>query len=123
MKLLGIEGGGTRTTTLLVEHATDAVLAEFTTGPGNIHLLPGDALDSHFREIRERLPDDPDRIALGLAGVRSEGDRARVTAAISRTWPGVPAVVGDDLILALEATTWHPDCEAQVLLVSGTGSC
>jgi len=123
MNLLGIEGGGTRTTILLVEDASDAVLAEFTTGPGNIHLLPGEALDAHFREIRERLPHDPDRIGLGLAGVRSEGDRARVKAAVSRIWPGVPAVVGDDLILALEATTWHPDCDAQVLLVSGTGSC
>jgi N-acetylmuramic acid 6-phosphate etherase len=123
MNLLGIEGGGTRTTTLLVEDATDVVLAEFTTGPGNIHLLPGEALDAHFREIRERLPHDPDRIGLGLAGVRSEGDRARVTAAVSRQWPGVPAVVSDDLLLALEATEWHRDCEAQVLLVSGTGSC
>jgi N-acetylmuramic acid 6-phosphate etherase len=123
MNLLGIEGGGTRTTTLLVEDATGGVLAEFASGPGNIHLLPGEALEAHFQEIRGRLPCDPDRIGLGLAGVRSEGDRARVTAAVSRTWPGIPAVVGDDLLLALEATTWQPDCEAQVLLVSGTGSC
>lgn len=123
MNLLGIEGGGTRTTTLLVEDATDAALAEFTTGPGNLHLLPGEALDAHLGEIRERLPRQPDRIGIGFAGVRSEGDRARLAAAVSRIWPGAPAVAGDDLLLALEATAWRPDCGAQVLLVSGTGSC
>lgn len=123
MNLLGIEGGGTRTTVLLVDGTTDAVVAEFTTGPGNIHLLPGEALDAHLREIRERLPQAPDRIGIGLAGVRSEGDRTRVTAAVARQWPGVPAIVSDDLLLALEAVEWRDDCAAQILLVSGTGSC
>lgn len=123
MILLGIEGGGTRTTVLLVDEAKDAVLAEFTAGPGNLHLLPGEALDAHLREIRERLPMTPDRIGIGLAGVRSEGDRLRVSAAVGRQWPGTPARVSDDLILALEATEWQSDCVAQVLTVSGTGSC
>lgn len=123
MNLLGIEGGGTRTTSLLVDDTTDTVLVEFATGPGNLHLLPGEALDAHLREIRSRLPTAPHRIGIGLAGVRSEGDRARVAAAVSREWPGVPTVVSDDLLLALEATGWQEGCEAQVLLVSGTGSC
>lgn len=123
MILLGIEGGGTRTTVLLVDDTSDAVLAEFTAGPGNIHLLPGEALDHHLREIRERLPIVPDRIGIGLAGVRSEGDRLRVSAAVGRQWPGLPCRVSDDLVLALEATHWQADCVAQVLLVSGTGSC
>lgn len=123
MILLGIEGGGTRTTVLLVDDASDAVLAEFTAGPGNIHLLPGEALDHHLREIRERLPVAPDRIGIGLAGVRAEGDRLRVSAAVGRQWPGSSCRVSDDLVLALEATHWREDCVAQVLLVSGTGSC
>lgn len=123
MVLLGIEGGGTRTSVLLVDGSSETVLAEFSAGPGNVHLLPGEALDHHLAAIRERLPQPPDRIGIGLAGVRSEGDRIRVTAALGRIWPGVPAVVGDDLILALEATAWRRDCVAQVLLVSGTGSC
>lgn len=123
MVLLGIEGGGTRTSVLMVDSSSETVVAEFSAGPGNVHLLPGDALDQHLAGIRDRLPAPPDRIGIGLAGVRSEGDRIRVTAALGRIWPGVPAVVGDDLILALEATGWRPDCAAQVLLVSGTGSC
>lgn len=124
MILLGIEGGGTRTAVLLVDGgAENAVLADFAAGPGNIHLLPGEALDAHFRDIRERLPASPERIGIGMAGVRSEGDRARVSAAVARIWPGTPATVGDDLVTALEAADWPMDGDAQVLLLSGTGSC
>ena len=123
MIILGIEGGGTRTSALLVDGGTDAVLANLTLGPGNLHLLTGEALAERLGEIRSRLPQEPDRIGIGFAGVRSVGDRERLTAAVARAWPGVPAVVSDDLVLALEATTWREDCVAQVLLVSGTGSC
>ena len=41
MRLLGIEGGGTRTSALLVE-GTDTVLASFAVGPGNLKLLNGE---------------------------------------------------------------------------------
>ncbi len=123
MILLGIEGGGTRTSALLVNGSTEGVLADLSAGPGNVHLLPGEALDAHFREIREQLPQTPERIGIGLAGVRSEGDRARVAAAAGRVWPGIPTAVGDDLLPALEAVDWPDDCAAQVLTVSGTGSC
>ena len=123
MIILGIEGGGTRTSVLLVDSATDTVLTRLTLGPGNLHLLSGDALGDRLEEIRRDLPVTPERIGIGFAGVRSEGDRERLTAAVARTWPGVPAVVTDDLILALEAVPWREDCDAQVLLVSGTGSC
>lgn len=65
----------------------------------------------------------PDRIGAGLAGVRSEGDRDRVRGALGRIWPGIPVAVGDDLSLALDAAGWESGAVAQVLLVSGTGSC
>lgn len=123
MIILGIEGGGTRTSVVLVDSASETVLANFTAGPGNLHFLDRDALAAHLDEIRRQLPLTPDRIGIGFAGVRSEGDRERLTAAVAKTWPGVPAVVTDDLILALESTKWPEDCAAQVLLVSGTGSC
>lgn len=123
MIILGIEGGGTRTSALLVNSETDTVLANLTLGPGNLHLLSSEALAERLGEIGSQLPVEPDRIGIGFAGVRSEGDRERLTAAVARAWPGVPAVVTDDLVLALEATEWREDCVAQVLLVSGTGSC
>ncbi len=123
MNLLGIEGGGTRTTALLVDSTTDTVLKTLTLGPGNLHLLSREALWERLEEIRRELPVVPDRIGIGFAAVRSEGDRERLTAAVARAWPGVPAIVTDDLVLALEAVPWRADCDAQVLVVSGTGSC
>ncbi|HQZ26892.1 MAG TPA: N-acetylmuramic acid 6-phosphate etherase [Verrucomicrobiales bacterium] len=123
MILLGMEGGGTRTSALLVDSETNTVLAKIFAGTGNLYLLTGERLADLLEEIRAQLPVGPDRIGIGFAGVRSGGDRERLTAAVSRTWPGVPAIVTDDLVLALESTEWHPDCAAQVLLLSGTGSC
>jgi len=123
MIILGIEGGGTKTSALLVDTANDAVLARVKAGPGNLHFLDGASLDALLVEIQSQLTTGPDRIGIGCAGVRSNGDRERLTAAVARAWPGVSAVVTDDLVLALEATKWPDDCAAQVLLVSGTGSC
>ena len=122
MRLLGIEGGGTRTSALLVE-GTDTVLASFPVGPGNLQLLNGEELAALLTSIRDRLPAQPDRIGIGMAGVRSAGDRERLRRAVAATWPDTPSVVGDDLILALEAGEWPADCAAQVLQLSGTGSC
>jgi N-acetylmuramic acid 6-phosphate etherase len=122
MRLLGIEGGGTRTSALLVEGA-DTVLASFAVGPGNLKLLNGEELATLLASIRDQLPSTPDRIGIGMAGVRSASDRERLSRAVATTWPGIPSVVGDDLILALEAGEWPTDCTAQVLQLSGTGSC
>ena len=122
MRLLGIEGGGTRTSALLVE-GTDTVLASFAVGPGNLQLLNGEELSALLASIRAQLPVQPDRIGIGMAGVRSAADRERLRRAVAATWPNTPSTVGDDLILALEAGEWPTDCAAQVLQLSGTGSC
>lgn len=122
MRLLGIEGGGTRTSALFVE-GTDTVLASFAVGPGNLQLLNGEELSALLASIRAQLPVQPDRIGIGMAGVRSAADRERLRRAVVATWPNTPSTVGDDLILALEAGQWPADCAAQVLQLSGTGSC
>lgn len=122
MTVLGIEGGGTRTTALLVDDQ-GRTLAELAVGPGNVRLLDGDGLRSLLAEIRDRLPARPDRIGAGMAGVRTTGDHERLHRALEATWPGVPATTSDDLLIALEAEGWQEGCAAQVLLLSGTGSC
>ena len=71
MRLLGIEGGGTRTSALLVE-GTDTVLASFAVGPGNLKLLNGEELAALLASIRDQLPTQPDRIGIGMAGVSSD---------------------------------------------------
>jgi len=119
---LGIEGGGTRTTVLLADK-DDKVLASFSAAPANLRLmLPGE-LESHLRGIRERLPCAPNKIGIGLAGVRLPVDHERLRSAVARVWPGVPCATSDDLLTALEAVDWPGDCALQVLLLSGTGSC
>ncbi len=122
MILLGIEGGGTRTSALLVK-GEDTVLASFAVGPGNLQLLNGEELSALLASIRDQLPCAPDRIGIGMAGVRSASDRERLRRAVAATWPNTPSIIGDDLILALEAGEWPADCAAQVLQLSGTGSC
>ena len=122
MLVLGIEGGGTRTTATLVD-AADQVCASITAGPGNLRLLAEDELNALLDSIRDQLPTKPDRIGIGMAGVRTAADRARLTRAAGRTWPDTPSIVGDDLLLAIETEGWSADCAAQVLLLSGTGSC
>jgi N-acetylmuramic acid 6-phosphate etherase len=122
VRILGIEGGGTRTSALLVD-GNDAELASFAVGPGNLRLLSAEDLAALLEAIRERLPAPPDRIGVGMAGVRTDADRERLRRAVGATWPGVPVVVGDDLLLALEADPWPSDYSAQVLQLSGTGSC
>ena len=122
MRTLGIEGGGTRTTALFVDDA-DQVLASLSAGPGNLRLLDDEQLTTLLASLRDQLPTKPDRIGIGMAGVRTAADRARLTQAVARTWPDTPSVVGDDLLLAIETEAWAADCAGQVLLLSGTGSC
>ena len=69
MRVLGIEGGGTRTSALLID-GTDAELASFAVGPGNLRLLSPEALAALLAALRDRLPAPPDRI-----GVRTAADR------------------------------------------------
>ena len=122
MITLGIEGGGTRTTALLVD-GTDNVLATLAAGPGNLRLLDDEQLSGLLSSIRDQLPTKPDRIGIGMAGVRTAADRERLQRAVARLWPDTPAIVGDDLLLAIETEAWPVDCAGQVLLLSGTGSC
>ena len=119
---LGIEGGGTRTTVVLAD-AADETLASFNCGPANLRLMQVGELQAHLRDIRGRLPTAPGQIGIGLAGVRLESDHARLKSAVAKVWPGVPCATSDDLETALEAGEWHTDCAAQILVLSGTGSC
>ena len=50
MRLLGIEGGGTRTSALLVE-GTDTVLASLAVGPGNLRLLGAEIVGKDAGEL------------------------------------------------------------------------
>lgn len=119
---LGIEGGATRTSILFVG-PNDEVIEQFTAGPANLRLMSKDDLENHLRSIRDRLPYLPDTIGIGLAGVRQEADLEILRTKVARIWPEVPCAPTDDLLTAMEAESWPEECDTQILVLSGTGSC
>ena len=124
---LGIESGGTRTTALLDPCGGQPCLrAEF--GPANLRLLDDDALVAHFTAINALCQQAKAPLAglgIGMAGARTEADRQRIRAAAAKVWPSVPCYATNDLETALAAapTGGHPAPAAQILILSGTGSC
>ena len=120
--VLGMEGGGTRTSVLLVG-PDDEVVESFSAGPANLRLMASGELVEHLMEISRKLPVQPDLIGLGLAGARIAADFERIITASARVWPGVPCAPSNDLVTALDAVEWDESCELQVLVLSGTGSC
>ena len=74
--ILGIEGGGTRTTALLAD-ARGREIQRATFGPGNVRLLDDRALGRLLRQVAKQF-ESPDAIGLGLAGARhNQRPRAR----------------------------------------------
>jgi N-acetylmuramic acid 6-phosphate etherase len=124
---LGIESGGTHTTALLAPGGgQDCLRAEF--GAANLRLLDDDALATHFTAINalcQKAKAPLAGIAIGMAGARTDSDRQRIRAAAAKVWPGVPCYATNDLETALAAapSSGSPPAAAQVLILSGTGSC
>jgi N-acetylmuramic acid 6-phosphate etherase len=118
-RLLGIEGGGTRTVALYV---ADGHTSRWQGGPGNVRLMSDGELDARLGEVARRFP-KPEAVAIGLAGVRTTADIMRICRAAGRCWPGVPCQATNDLETALAAQPpGQPSCP-RVLVLSGTGSC
>jgi N-acetylmuramic acid 6-phosphate etherase len=120
---LGIDGGGTRTTALLADSAGRA-LGRLEAGPANLKLLTDAQLTRHFRSIGAAFP-QPSAAGIGLAGAWAEPDWQRIRLAAAKVWPRVPCYATHDLETTLAAaadTTRRPPL-AQVLVLSGTGSC
>jgi len=153
VRLLGIEAGGTQTIGILEECYGDALEGmqwfEFRLGPANLQLLNDRHLLHHFRVLSKGV-ERPDAIAIGMAGARTELDRARIRRAAAVVWPRVPCYATNDLETALEAAADLTDHRAfrhlgkkqpgdgryadgremdnilmipRILILSGTGSC
>jgi N-acetylmuramic acid 6-phosphate etherase len=120
---LGLEGGGTRTVAILAD-AAGKQLERVEASAGNARLLNSVAMDGLLASIARRCC-QPDSVAIGLAGVRNALDARRIEAIASRIWTGVPCCVTSDLETAMAAA--NPGNtklkSAQVLVLSGTGSC
>lgn len=121
--VLGVEGGATRTVAILSD-AKERLVQRIETGPANLKLLGDAQLKRQLSALAKRLP-KPAAICIGLAGLRTRTDRSRVLAASEAAWPGVLCHACADLETALEAAPQSPvdNIGAQVLVLSGTGSC
>ncbi len=121
---LGIECGGTRTTAIAAAGSDRRLLKRLECGAANLRLVTDVQLEAHFAGIRDAMP-LPSALGIGMAGVRTAEDRARILRIAGHVWTGVPAVVDHDLVTALEAAAMDgsDSFDVRVVVLSGTGSC
>ncbi|HJT45594.1 MAG TPA: BadF/BadG/BcrA/BcrD ATPase family protein, partial [Chthoniobacterales bacterium] len=116
-KILGVEGGGTKTSWVLVER-TDSDLRVLDQGklpPANFRLATADELRAMFRE----LPKEIARAGIFLAGCATEEDRNSLTRLCSGVWPQAKILVGSDRDSGLAAALGGGD---GIVVNAGSGS-
>jgi N-acetylmuramic acid 6-phosphate etherase len=117
--ILGIEGGGTKTTWALLTRDGD-VLAQGSAGPGNSLLLSDDALEKLFRAIRKEAGTRVEAIGGAFAGCQLPEEKARVEKILRAVWPkaGVVRVMEDTRSVLAAAFGDGPG----IVVIAGTGS-
>ncbi len=138
--ILGVEGGGTRTSALwarLDQQGTCQVARTAEFGPGNIRLLSDSGVTNLLREIADRSEEvtEGETLAgagIALAGARALDQRSRLDSIAKSVWPNLPLQTSHDLESAWLAGDWesesgsNPELSAnipRILTLSGTGSC
>jgi N-acetylmuramic acid 6-phosphate etherase len=123
-RILGVEGGGTKTAWVLVERpvAEDAepcsqwvILDQGKLPPSNLRLTTRERL----REIFAGLPREVDRAGVFLAGCGTEEDRRSLALICKDIWPGAKIVTGSDRDSGLAAALEHGD---GIVVNAGSGS-
>ncbi len=118
---LGVECGGTRTTTGLLS-GEDAWTQGAEHEAANLSLTGDDRLLSMFGRMAEACP-EVEAVGVGMAGMRTDDDRQRVLGLLRRVWPRARHYATDDLENALAGSADRQGGhEADVLVVSGTGA-
>ena len=122
-RILGVEGGGTKTAWVLVETVAgaDAASCEFRVieqgklPPSNFRLTTPDRL----RGILSELPRQIDRAGVFLAGCRTAEDRRSLEQICLEMWPNAKIVTGSDRDSGLAAALDHCD---GIVVNAGSGS-
>jgi N-acetylmuramic acid 6-phosphate etherase len=117
--ILGIEGGGTKTTWALL---TDEgrILKQGLLGPGNTLLLSDEALESLLRAIRREAGTDVAAIGGAFAGCQRPAERARVEKIVRRVWPKTPTVRAMEDTSSILAAAFGSG--PGIIVIAGTGS-
>lgn len=117
--ILGLEGGGTKTTWYLVDEKENC-LAQGKAGSGNVSLLSDDSLRQLFLGIAKALPSLPSYIGAGMAGVMKEAEGKRVGEILKKVFPKAKGIdVREDSDSGFYAAHGR---KAGVLVIAGTGS-
>ena len=122
-RILGVEGGGTKTAWVLVETVAgaDAASCEFRVieqgklPPSNFRLTTPDRL----RGILSELPRQIDRAGVFLAGCRTAEDRRSLEQICLEVWANAKIVTGSDRDSGLAAALDHCD---GIVVNAGSGS-
>lgn len=115
---LGVEGGGTRTTWVLID-AAGKELRQGETGPGNVLLLTDAALEKLLGGIRAQAGAAIEAIGATFAGCQRPQEKARVQRVLAKLWPKARVVVAEDTRSALVAAHGPAD---GISVIAGTGS-
>jgi N-acetylmuramic acid 6-phosphate etherase len=122
-RILGVEGGGTKTAWVLVETARSGddsgtefrILDQGKLSPSNLRLTSAERL----REIFAELPKQINRAGVFLAGCSTEEDRRSLALICRDIWPDAKIVTGSDRDSGLAASLDHRD---GIVVNAGSGS-
>jgi N-acetylmuramic acid 6-phosphate etherase len=118
LRVLGIEGGGTKTEWHLGEWSGGACAKALQTGrlpASNLKLFS----DEYLGELFSVLPDEADAVGVYLAGCATETDRERLLLLACRRWPNAQIQIGSDRESALAACFGAGD---GIAVIAGTGA-
>ena len=116
-RILGIEGGGTRTSWMLFASSADELrlLEEGQLAPANFRLTS----HTQIRELWRELPRTVTRVGAFLAGCGTPEDRAELKKLCTETWPEAVIVTGSDRESGFAAAFGEGD---GIAVNAGTGS-
>src|SRR5260370_21317241 len=116
-KILGVEGGGTKTAWVLVERATDElrIFDQGQLAPSNFRLSSLERLPG----ISAELPQQIDRAGIFLAGCGVGDDQQTVSRLSAEIWPEAKIIVGNDSDSGLAAALGRAD---GIVVNAGSGS-
>jgi N-acetylmuramic acid 6-phosphate etherase len=116
-KILGLEGGGTKTAWVLVEREEGElrILAQGKLPASNFRLTSPDKLRSIFRQF----PQEMQRAGVFLAGCVTEEDRQTLSRLCAEIWPQAKIITGSDRDSGMAAALGHGD---GIVVNAGSGS-
>lgn len=116
-KILGVEGGGTKTSWVLVERTASElrILDQGRLAPANFRL----ATPGELHRMLQELPKEISRAGVFLAGCGTEEDRHSLTRLCAEIWPQAKIVVGSDRDSGLAAAFGNGD---GIVVNAGSGA-